>query len=123
MLGQPNASIVARSKSMDNISLLPRQDLPNISLPKGNRSPFPQKNLDPALSALDKVFLLCPIIQGVPVQFGGSCLVIVPSFGPKLGNIPLSFAREIRLPIHVLSLMEAKCHQSVSRSNGKVRDH
>ena len=61
-------------------------------------------------------------MQGVPIQFSESHLVMVPSFGPKLGNILLSFVREIRLPVHVLSSMEAECHQSVSHSDGKVRD-
>ena len=62
-------------------------------------------------------------MQGVLFHFGGSRLVVVPSFGPKLSNVLPSSVREIRLLVHVLSSPEAECHQPISCSDGKVRDH
>ena len=51
-------------------------------------------------------------MQGIPVQFGGSRLIVVSSH-----------VREVCLPVHVLSAEETECHRFVSRSNGEVQDH
>ena len=43
--------------------------------------------------------------------------------GPKLDNVLSSAVREISLLVHVLSVVEAECHQFVSHSDGEVRDY
>ena len=62
-------------------------------------------------------------MQGIPIQLSRSNPVMVPSPSPKLSNVIFSIIREICFLVYVLNAAKTKCHQSVSRADGEIRDH